>query len=351
MNCSDLSNWESGYVKGLKHMNEKFSRMIFISDSVGLLFGSNWTDQAVFSKELRTQQKATAYKTIDGGASWHVTLYADSGVFSDAIRIDDTIFILKNSYFGEQVNEVKSSEIFRSSNDGESWEKIYDTPKPISKLCYCNSKLGILISYYDQNLQKQIYKSNDGGINWEVLDKRFDVRDVVCSNDGLLWFLSSNEKQSNYSNLLIRRDLNSGEEKIEVLPFSGSNLSIDSKNNLWFLGNDRGKVVLYSKAESMSSDFERVSIFSSDKRLSPYYVNVFETSITVIVRESDKTLNRDEIFPIGLKYKVFRSNDSGKTWNEEKIPVDYLIEPFAFYNKDRIWMNAGGGRLQWRAEE
>lgn len=54
-------------------------------------------------------------------------------------------------------------------------------------------------------------------------------------------------------------------------------------------------------------------------------MNVFENTITVIVRESDIKENENKIYPVGLKCNIYRSSDLGKTLKEEKIPVDYLI--------------------------
>jgi hypothetical protein len=346
-NCNDVNSWKSGYVKGLNKMNEDLNRMIFISDSIGFLFGSNWTDQAVFDKELRTQQKAVVYKTTDGGTTWHLTLHADRGIFVDAVNLNDTIYALKREYFGEQANEIKSAEVFRSVNFGESWEKVSDAPTNSMRLCFCDSKRGFIVSNTENKIGKVLHQTNNAGQQWSV-DKDYKaIGNLACSRGGsVLTFLAATRNDKLSFDLLIRRELQSGMEKIESIPFEAHVFAVDQAEKLWFLGKDGGKVILYSKSEL--GGFEEVSTFSSDKRLTPYYLNVFESTITVIVRESDIKENGDKIFPVGLKYKIYRSTDLGKTWTEEKIPVDYLIEPFAFYGKEKVWMNAGGGRLQWR---
>jgi photosystem II stability/assembly factor-like uncharacterized protein len=322
--------------------------MIFISDSIGFLFGSNWTDQAVFDKELRTQQKAVVYKTTDGGTTWHITLHADRGVFVDAVNLYDTIYALKHEYFGEQANEIKSAEVFKSVDFGDSWEKVCDVPTNSMHLCFCDSKAGFIAGNTENKVGKILYQTDNAGQQWTGGKDYKGIGNLACSKSGrVMTFLASTRNDKLSFDLLIHRELQSGTEKVESIPFDAHAFALDQEDKLWFLGRDGGgNVILYSRSELGS--FEQVSTFSSDKRLTPYYVNVFENTITVIVRESDMKENENKIYPVGLKYKIYRSNDLGKTWNEEKIPVDYLIEPFAFYGQEKVWMNAGGGRLQWR---
>jgi hypothetical protein len=352
--CNNMNHWHSANVKGLMDMNEELNRMIFLNDSVGFLFGSNYSDAAVLNNRLRTQQNAIIYKTTDGGLTWHSTLNSGNGVFMDAINVKDTIFALKQVFYGEQVDQVKSIQLFNSLDQGDSWQKIGDVPGIVPRLCFCNSKIGFIISRVEskKSVKQVLYQTSDGGRNWQLIEKEHQgIDNVICSNNRTLFFLGTTSNDKISSNLLIQRDLISGNEHTEAIPFEAYVLSVDANKNLWLLGEQSGQVVLYRKSEA--PEFNRIHAFTSEKRLTPYHLYVYDSTITVIVRESDipKNAETGKMFPVGLTYKLFRSEDFGENWNEEKLPVNYLIKPFAFYGKERIWMNAGGGRLQWRVRD
>lgn len=347
LNCIELTGWNSGYAKGLNTRNESLEKMIFISDSIGFLFGSNWTDQAILNNKLGTQQRAIIYKTIDGGSTWNISLQAGRGIFIDAVNQFEIIYALKREYFGEQADQIKSAEVYRSVNYGTSWEKVGDAPTSSKQLFFCDSLNGFIITTIKNKVGRMLYQTNNAGQNWSPIKEFKAMGKLACSeDDSVLIFLSSSRSDKMSFDLLIQMEFQSTLQMSQSIPFEAYDLAIDQADNLWILGKEGSQVVLYSK--SKSDGFEKVSSFSSDKSLQPYYVNVFQNSINVIVRESNIKDNDNNIFPIGLKYKIYVSNDLGLTWTEENIPVDYLIEPFAFYGEEKVWMNAGGGRLQWR---
>lgn len=111
-----MSHWRAGYANGQKTTYENLDRMLFLNDSMGFLFGSYVSKETLLKKELRTRQQAIVYKTVDANLTWYAALNADHGIFIDAVNIHDTIYALKREYFGEQADQIKSAEVFRSVN-------------------------------------------------------------------------------------------------------------------------------------------------------------------------------------------------------------------------------------------
>lgn len=348
LNCDSMSRWRIAPAKGLKTAYENLNRMLFVSDSIGFLFGSHASKEALLKKQLRTQQQAIIYKTKDSGLTWYPTLNAGHGSFIDAVILNDTIYALKREYFGEQVDQIKSAGIFRSVNLGESWETVSHAPTNSMSLCLCDSKRIFIISNAGKNeVGRELYQTNNGGRHWSISNDYKAIGNPTCLRGGKTLMLLGVTRIDKLSfDLLIEKDLHSGDEKVEPIPFEAYVLVSEESEKLWLLGKDGAGVALYYK--SKTTGFDQVSVFKSDKRITPYHLNVFDNIITVIVRESEDKKESTYAFPVGNKYRIYRSEDLGKSWTEEAIPVNYLVEPFAFYGKERIWMNAGGGRLQWR---
>lgn len=137
------------------------------------------------------------------------------------------------------------------------------------------------------------------GIGLLIVDKEYKtIGNPACLKGGrILTFLAATRNDKLSFDLLIQRELHSGNEKVEPIPFEAYTFAIDERENLWFLGKDGAEVVLYIKAAT--NGFTQVSIFKSEKRITPYHVNVFDNTITVIVRESEDKKETTQTFPVG----------------------------------------------------
>jgi hypothetical protein len=349
-NCDNLGYWRKGKAIGIKSMNEDLNEMIFIDDTIGFIFGSNWTDEAILSNKLNTGRTAVIYKTIDGGRSWEATALGD-GTFTSASNVNDTLFVLKKAYFGEGADQVETF-LFRSINRGETWEVINELSNGVYKISFCTNKTGIAFTAgFDSKFGRALLKTTNGGKDWEKLNIEFtDVRSFACSSKETVFFLSSTKLDESSADFVISMDLETGEEVIHKLPgFRADVLTLDTKEDLWLMGSNLENDIVLYKRDSIG-EYSEIKAFSSKKSLFPEFLHVYDKSILILVSELDKSVleEKDKIFPTAVKYKFFHSKDNGKTWVEEDIPVDYLIKPYAFYGKDKVWMNAGGGILQWR---
>lgn len=332
--------WESGYVKGLQHTNEKLNQMIFIDDTTGFLFGSNYTDSALLNDISYTEQNTVIYKTTDAGKNWKATAFG-KGVFESAAYISDTLYALKNVFYGNQIDQRESSHIFKSTNRGESWKEVAIIPSDIMEIHFYSGSNGIAVSHYEKNTTNRIIlKTTDGGNIWDTIPQHkvnIKAGTSICTQGGKLWYLSSN-KADGSCNLLIQKDLQTGEEKVEVFrDFLSDVITLDKKENVWLLGKSGDSVTLYYRKSP--DEYIPIKNFSLEKPLFAEFLHVYEKSISVIV---------SELLSSTVIYKMFHSDDMGKSWKEEELPINYLINPLAFYGKDKIWINGGGGRLQWR---
>ncbi len=77
-----MENWEIFESTGLPKKNEEFRKMIFVSDTVGYLFGTNETDENILQKNFHLA-KGVVYRTKDAGRNWK-KIHTSISRFQDA---------------------------------------------------------------------------------------------------------------------------------------------------------------------------------------------------------------------------------------------------------------------------
>lgn len=350
LNCENAGLWKSGRTIGFEDQNEDLNEFIFLSESVGIAFGSKWTDEAILSNNLNTGRKAVIYRTTDGGKHWKPVVLGN-GTFISASSASDTLFALKKTYYGEAVDQVNVF-LYSSTDKGETWEEVREISNGAYQINFCDGRTGTAFTAgFDTTYGRAIIKTLDGGKTWQKLEVQPEnIRSITCLTAETISILSSTEVDKLMADHLVIKNLTSGEEVVHKL--SGIRAGIqttDTAGQIWIMGYDANKVLVLYKRET-TGNFFQIKTFSSKGSLFPEALHVSGESISVLTSVLDKSVleEKGKIFPVAVHYEFFHSEDAGKTWTEENIPVDYLVKPYAFHGKDKVWMNAGGGYIQWR---
>lgn len=349
--CRQIMTWQIIETQGFQRLNEDLNKLLFLNDSVGAAFGSKWSDDAIISNQLNTNRKALIYRTSDGGKTW-TPAFSGNGTFISASHTSDAIFALKKEYYGEGVAQAKLY-LYKSSDVGISWKQVSELSDGVFQIAFCNSDIGVALSAsFDKKFGKALLQTMDGGKTWNKMDLSFgDVRSFACSNLGFVYFLAATIPGEMAADRLVIKNLKSGDETSEKFKgFTSQLLQIDNLGKLWILGTNTNKeLTLYLRNDL--GIYVSKHVFSSKKSLYPEYLHIYEDAISTLVSEFDQKSwqEKTNVFPVAVKYEFYHSIDTGYSWTQERVPVEYLVKPAAFYGKNSVWLNAGGGRLQRRA--
>ena len=184
-----------------------------------------------------------------------------------------------------------------------------------------------------------MFVTNNGGVTWDSLNLHSkDMRYWTCSSERLFYFLTPEKFDAKSYNILVCKNLTDGNETREILPgFQANIIENDNHGNLWFLGDIGNDVQLWLKNEY--NNYLKIKVFSSDKPINSQYLYAYNNVVIIIL---------SELYVGHVEYRLFRSDDKGKNWKEELLPITYEIFPISCYKENKVWMNIGGGRIQWR---
>jgi hypothetical protein len=349
VSCNN-DHWNLNQVAGIKGTDEGLTKMIVVNDSTGYLLGSIYNKDYALNKNLYTEQKAIIYKTSDNGNNWDNMLLG-KGKFIDACNLGDTVYALKNIYHGNGVDSIGASQIYYTTGKGANWTLISQIPDEVQHIYFANSKIGFLITYYDHKLAKKVCVSEDGGKNWRQTSfKLFNTQLFYCSPKNVLWSLTGDDMGAMSYDILSQKKIKPELESKETLPnFRAVSFIGDSNNNLWFLGIENITKNILIVKRNFFGRYETIKRIRYEKGIAPKYIYVSKNIIDILLSSGPSEYKEEGIFPIGVyKTKFIRSEDMGKTWHEENLPIDYRIEPFDFFGKETVWMYGGGQNLQVR---
>lgn len=162
--------------------SERISDVIVNPDNsdeiyVGVL-GALWSDS----------EERGVYKSSDGGESWDKILYINSSTGSADLTLDpnnsNVIYasmweFRRGPWFFESGGD--SSALYKSSDGGESWKKIHNgfPEGKLGRLAVAVAKTNSNILYTvieaENDEDKGLYKSFDGGESWEQLNNDFGI--------------------------------------------------------------------------------------------------------------------------------------------------------------------------------
>lgn len=171
---------------------------LFKSENAGATFSNCFSNQSAsiqdihfFDKLNGLIYKGNIYKTYDGGKTWHEkNTYTN---FANIIEVPEknVVYIAGGSIY----DQVNFSEISKSTDQGETWNKL-NLPDEISKYCisaidFLNDSIGIIATY-----NKDIFQTKDGGKSWILLN-HFDnfstINSLLYADSNQIYMLSDNQ--------------------------------------------------------------------------------------------------------------------------------------------------------------
>lgn len=345
VNCginSSKMNWKVIKTQGTSNTtrigcDDVLTKLYFINEKTGFFGGDN---SDLVDDEIRSWTKtdrvkdAILLKTTDGGYVWKRQVPFGKGEVLCMYYIDGTLFALTQSYHGEKADSIKSH-IYTSTDNGDNWKLSGTTEFNLREIKFWTKNNGIAISEYLEyyNSMEGIYETKDGGKTWIEI-KNLPPKlsgSYELSKNGTVYYLP--EPAGNY----IEYNAASGEITTHHIPVNINPFAIylDNKDNLYLITQEVNEgMVAYLKEQE-----EYLPIKFPTKGLSVMKANIFETGISVFAAEEDKFFE---------KIRFFRSEDLGKSWDEEELPISYKASPIAFYGKDKVWAWSMDDKLQVR---
>lgn len=234
----------------------------------------------------------------DLGATWNQNYF-------DSLNYDSFRRIIAN---GQNVISLARNHIFRSGDDGNTWEKIIIPNYPIAlhganfapnNHVYLTAALPAPLGYTYSGL----YRSNDAGATWEMIEnfEEIEVKDVVFINDSLGYVIGDfcAYGSTDYPKVVLITTTDGGltwsEEIIEPLTMVyASKLMVDNET-IHILGKDQnGSVFWARKADSGWQTLCLTWTLSADK---------------------DFSINNDKGYLVGSNGLILRM-DSTQIWGQ-----------------------------------
>jgi len=339
---SDKMNWKVIKTNGTSNTTDGMGydnvlkKLYFINEKVGFFGGDNsdLIDYKIDWREKARIKDAILLKTSDGGSVWKKQIPFEKGEVLCFQYIDSTLFALTQSYYGKNADSVRCH-IYTSIDNGDNWKLSCTTEINLREIKFWTKNNGIATSdelpYY--NSKEAIYETKDGGKTWiglfhlpAKLSGSYEL-----SKNGIVYYLP--QLTGNY----IGFNLTTGETTTNRIPsnINPFSLYLDNKDNLYLITKDEQEgMLIYLKEKE-----NYLAIKFPTKGLSVIKASIFESSISVFAQKQDN---------VSQKIRFFRSEDLGKSWNEENLPISYKASPIAFFGIDKVWAWSLEDQLQVR---
>ena len=172
-------NWKVIKIKGTENAQEwlgydyVLKKLHFLNEQVGFFGGDNFD---LVDNKLEDWRKtnrfkdAILFKTSDGGKNWKKQVPFGKGEVLGIQTVDSTVFVLSQSYHGDQIDSVQSH-VFTSIDEGENWKLAGTSKLNLREIKFWTKNKGIAVSEYNghYNSEDGIYETNDDGKTWNEL--------------------------------------------------------------------------------------------------------------------------------------------------------------------------------------
>jgi len=332
-----MEHWKAYESLGLKRNNEEFNKMLFLNEKVGLLVGTNYSDKTILEKKFN-EQNAVIYLTGDGGRTWKESVLG-KGRFVDVSSANDTLFSLCNNTDSNFYSLINLSIIYTSANTGQSWAIVHKFPFYIRDIRFLNSLEGVAIGrdLKEAKVKWQILKTHDGGINWQTIGTEDEIAEnPIIAGKELIYFSRKSDKSDKLlQKRLIQINLEDHLKRFSLLPIGFDPIfSFPVDGNLWLIGTQGNKASIISL---INNKISTVKLFE-EADLSPKYFNFYQGKSIIVMSKLSSFSTRN---------LVFSSNDGGKNWIQERLPIDDYGFPISSY-QNATWIYSGSGRMQKR---
>lgn len=263
--------------------------------------------------------KQFIYKTIDAGKTWTNVYESKNG------RIRLVNYIKNSTYY---INNIDNPILLKTTDDGNSWSEItvknaLSPLREINNLHFLDENIGVVVNSWGR-----IYKTVDGGDNWELLgEKSPNLSDVLMLNNDevIAWkngesTIWKNTGFNDFTNLNI--------------PFKKRGFlfnSIKTKNNsIWItsrygddftFSNDNGKT--WKQSRNLAEVWTNRISFIDDKI--GWYL-----------------ADGSSAFQWVQKSKIYQTKDGGTTWTRlnpfPQLPNSAMLRDVTFINENEGWI-------------
>lgn len=334
--------WKQFHGRGLASTEESLNVMAFISPSTGFTGGSNYSGNDIRSS--LTKGDAVIYKTADSGITWE-RHDLGKGAVEQIENVDGQIIARVRVHTEESFRELQST-LWRSSDNGSTWELVYGTKRPFHMVrVLFRDKLNGLAVFgeqhagvsYDYSENYYISMTVDGGQSWRKvanLDGLCNTQEIFLYEKGLA-YISREGKVRVYD---CQKKIVSNLANISNLRVA--TMTEDESGNLWIIGNKSEKIDTLMKIDTSGQTiaFPLSMPTPSESVVDSFHVHRKSISMTVLGYGSI----------LGVNHLYYRSDDSGRTWSKENIPFSLVAKPIAYYRENLVWAGKGIGGIQKR---
>ncbi|AIZ65410.1 hypothetical protein PK28_17210 (plasmid) [Hymenobacter sp. DG25B] len=312
--------------------------LVVLHPHLSLGFGSFLREQDLLAGKGKVTT-ALICRTTDGGQSWTRQLVG-KGRFIYACSVGPQVYAV--NVHASVTND--SSYVYFSSDEGRSWHKRGGVAGLITKIMFPSVEQGYaIVNVPGQRHRRAVLLTADGGRTWSPLKHPLPgVRDGVVLPQGGAAFLLTSSTSPVYATHLAHVEHTGQPPQCEELPgFRTDVVSSDAQGNLWFLANDSTGQVRLMKRDARTHRFSMVHRFGSRRPTAlGEWVQVRKQEVFVLIAELSTHHN---------EYRFYHSADGGRQWQEEALPVDYKVKPYAFSSGGDVWLSGTGAEMQVRA--
>ena len=210
---------------------------------------------------------------------------------------------------------VENGGIYKSDNSGQNWELIYDNPTISFRSVCCSDNGNIIFA----SSNDKIYYSNNSGVTWDILTSTYtDCYSICCSPNGYIFFVVS---KINNNSIIYKNTADGDVWSSELVPLTS--LSLENMDNPGLatssLPPTNFKICCYSNASQLVACVANYGIYTT----STYNINWVSIS-TQILNKNWSSINcsllGQYMFASYENGGIYRSIDSGKTWNQAFAP-------------------------------
>jgi hypothetical protein len=315
--------------KGLADANLNLKVLLFINSDTGYIAGS---DDSITSNTNQSanqfvfvNQQAVVFKTTDGGKSWK-RHKLDSGYV-------EKLFCIGNNVYA--INRVgRNRTVYVCDLKSDSWKQ--DTTFPANTYEILSSA-GYFIAISRTEQGDVLYRSVAG--KWEKeADLEFSPNSAPVISRNRIYYSSITNATSTLADRLVAYDMDNNATTSQVLPTEFICRSVYPKDEgVLLFGVMNDKVMSFSIKDT---GFVSRSMPATGDFVVPtaYFGNGQNECIVM-----------GKMGGFAVTYKMYISNDYGKTWKSHDFIISLYITPFSFVaDKDKIkaWFYSGNGDFQ-----
>ncbi|QIX63343.1 hypothetical protein HER32_20060 [Hymenobacter sp. BT18] len=341
---SSSSSWQLVTGEGLPLTGFHAEATLFINDSTGLVLGSILPDAGGLGSDFRAGQVATLFRTTDGGRNWQKTTGDSGSRFVLTTKAGPVVFAVQ---LQESDAQRDSSRLLRSVDQGRSWQPIGVLPHQITSLSFADSTQGFALTNHEEQGLRLIYHTTDGGRHWQraALPLSGSASWGLHTPDGTSWLLLTSPGSPYYSRHLAKINWATSAATVEVIPQGRVDKAVasDAAGNLWLASDDPAGTIQLLRRDHQTGRYSRIHSFglSQGQPLLAEALHVSGRSITLLASYSDTTVALNT-------YHAYHSTDTGRSWQEEELPIASNVSSAAFTGPEKAWLFAGGNTFQVR---